>query len=83
MGKMIPNAEIYDVGSAKHKVQLERHTAVTRAIERFIDDEDRGSWRGDSKQDDLLAERIWLHSYSPDTPPTLPYSQTAVNRLPG
>ncbi len=72
VGKMIPNAEIYDVGSAKHKVQLERHTAVTRAIERFIDDEDRGSWRGDSKQDDLLAERIWLHSYSPDTPPTLP-----------
>ena len=72
VGKMIPNAEIYDVGSAKHKVQLERHTAVTRAIERFIDDENRGSWRGSAKQDNLLAERIWLHSYSQDTPPTLP-----------
>jgi long-chain acyl-CoA synthetase len=33
VGKMVPDAEIYDVGSAKHKVQLERHQAVNRAIE--------------------------------------------------
>ena len=45
VGKMIPNAEIYDVGTAKHKVQLERHSAVTRAIERFIDNDKQGSWR--------------------------------------
>lgn len=72
VGKMIPNAEIYDVGSAKHKVQLERHEAVIRAIERFIDDEDHGSWRGRAQKDDPLAGRIWLRSYSKDTPHTLP-----------
>lgn len=72
VGKMIPNAEIYDVGTAKHKVQLERHQAVTRAIDRFIDDENRGSWRGEGKRDDPLADRVWLRSYSKDTPPTIP-----------
>ncbi len=72
VGKMIPNVEIYDVGSAKHKVQLERYQAVTRAIERFIDDENKSSWRGHMQKDDPLAHRIWLRSYSEDTPPTLP-----------
>ena len=72
VGKMIPNAEIYDVGSAKHKVQLERHEAVTRAIERFVDDSDRGSWRGRVQKADPLAARIWIRSYSKDTPATLP-----------
>lgn len=41
VGKMVPNAELYDVGSAKHKVQLERHEAVNRAVERFITDDQR------------------------------------------
>lgn len=72
VGQMIPDAEIYDVGSAKHKVQLERHQAVTRAIERFIDDARKSAWRGGSDQADALAQRIWLRSYSKDTPPTLP-----------
>jgi pimeloyl-ACP methyl ester carboxylesterase len=44
VGKMIPSAEVVDVGSAKHKVQLERHDAVTRAIERFVEEKQR-SWR--------------------------------------
>ena len=44
VGKMVPNAEVYDVGSAKHKVQLERHRAVNRAIERFLSDTHK-SWR--------------------------------------
>ena len=90
VGKMIPNAEIYDVGSAKHKVQLERHKAVNRAVERFIDDDEKGSWRGRAQQDDPLAERIWLRSYSPDTPPMLPipkrpltvFLDSAANWLP-
>lgn len=34
VGQMIPGAEVQDVGWAKHKVQLERHQAVNRAIER-------------------------------------------------
>jgi len=72
VGKMIPNAEIYDVGTAKHKVQLERHRAVTRAIERFVDSEKKGSWRQQAHQEERFQERIWIHSYSDETPPTLP-----------
>ncbi|UCC54643.1 MAG: alpha/beta fold hydrolase [Anaerolineaceae bacterium] len=72
VGKMIPNAEIYDVGTAKHKVQLERHRAVTRAIERFVDGEKKGSWRQQGHEPGRFQERIWLRSYSDDTPPSLP-----------
>ena len=28
VARLIPDAEVYDIGSAKHKVQLERHDAV-------------------------------------------------------
>ncbi|MBV7329627.1 alpha/beta hydrolase [Chloroflexi bacterium TSY] len=35
VGEAIPGAEVVDVGSAKHKVQLERHQAVNRTIHRF------------------------------------------------
>lgn len=73
VGKMVPNADIYDVGSAKHKVQLERHQAVNRAIERFIDAEkQRRSWRQDSHEDTLISRRPWLRSYSDGTPETIP-----------
>ena len=47
LSKMVPGAEVYDVGWAKHKVQLERHQAVNRAIERFAYGE-RRSWRASS-----------------------------------
>lgn len=72
VGKMIPAAEIYDVGSAKHKVQLERHQAVNRALERFIE-QSRGSWRhsGDTI-DPIRARRPWLAHYGPDIPATIP-----------
>ncbi len=72
VGKMIPDAEIYDVGAAKHKVQLERHEAVTRAIERFVDVSSRGSWRSRAQKDDPLADRVWLHKYDQDIPATVP-----------
>jgi long-chain acyl-CoA synthetase len=71
VGKMIPHAEVIDVGSAKHKVQLERHQAVTRAIERFVDGRQR-SWREAISRDNPLHGRIWLKSYSPGTPPSIP-----------
>ncbi len=71
VGKMIPNAEVVDVGSAKHKVQLERHQAVTRAIERFVESRQR-SWRDAISQNNPLQSRVWLKSYSPGTPPSIP-----------
>jgi long-chain acyl-CoA synthetase len=70
VAKMVPNAELYDVGSAKHKVQLERHEAVNRAIERFVGDGQGSSWRMKATQ--LTSPRPWLASYSKDTPQTIP-----------
>ncbi|RME82344.1 MAG: alpha/beta fold hydrolase [Caldilineae bacterium] len=71
VGKMIPNAEVYDVGASKHKVQLERHQAVNRAIERFITDERRPTWR-ETSYDDRLQQRVWLKHYGKETPHTVP-----------
>jgi len=82
VGKMVPGAEIYDVGSAKHKVQLERHQAVNRAIKRFIEDKQRVLWR---EQDDavapLLLRRPWLKSYSPGTPHTVPIPRQPLHKF--
>ncbi len=72
LSQMVPGAEVYDVGSAKHKVQLERHQAVNRAIERFIDGDRRGSWRQRGSGDDLLRQRPWLTGYGQDIPWTVP-----------
>jgi long-chain acyl-CoA synthetase len=72
VGKMIPGAQVVDVGASKHKVQLERHQAVNRAIERFVEqDERRTSWRG---QDDATsaASRPWFKFYSKGTPRSVP-----------
>ncbi|MCA9935432.1 MAG: alpha/beta fold hydrolase [Ardenticatenaceae bacterium] len=71
VGKMMPEAEMVDVGSAKHKVQLERHQAVTRAIERFVEGR-HGSWRSTISQDNPLQNRPWIKSYGQGTPPTIP-----------
>lgn len=82
VGKMVANAEIYDVGSAKHKVQLERHEAVNRAIERFASEGSRGSWR--MKTDELpslMQQRPWLSSYSPDTPRTIPIPRQPLHKF--
>lgn len=81
VGKMVPNAEIYDVGSAKHKVQLERHEAVNRAIERFTDEQQRSSWREESNNKPLLKQRPWLRSYYKDTPHTLPIPRQPLHRF--
>jgi long-chain acyl-CoA synthetase len=80
VGKMVPNAEIYDVGSAKHKVQLERHQAVNRAIERFVDDGKKSrSWR-DNRQS-LESIRPWLNSYAKDTPHTIPIPRQPLHKF--
>lgn len=82
LAKMIPGAEIYDVGSAKHKVQLERHHAVNRAIQRFIEDGRRGSWRDlDNNPDYLLSKRPWLASYDKETPRTVPVPRVPLTKF--
>lgn len=80
VGKMIPGAEIYDVGSAKHKVQLERHQAVNRAVERFVSNE-RSSWREQNEHNKLMQRRPWLSSYSKGTPVTIPLPRQPLHRF--
>jgi long-chain acyl-CoA synthetase len=76
VGQTVPGADIVDIGASKHKVQLERHEAVNRAIERFVDLEGNGrragSWRGGIEDDALKKRRPWLDFYSPGTPRTVP-----------
>ncbi|MDE2853743.1 MAG: alpha/beta fold hydrolase [Chloroflexota bacterium] len=81
VAKMIPGAEVYDIGSAKHKVQLERHDAVNRAIERFIEISWRSSWRSVSAMDQLARGRPWLGHYDKDIPHTIPIPHQPLYRF--
>jgi long-chain acyl-CoA synthetase len=88
----IPGADVIDVGASKHKVQLERHQAVNRAIEGFIrqDNEKRLSWREQGLQAELSISRPWLKSYGKFTPVTCPiprqplykFLEAAAERIP-
>jgi long-chain acyl-CoA synthetase len=82
VGRMIPNVHVVDVGASKHKVQLERHRAVNRTIERFIEeDERRMSWRDESIPRGPLDERPWLKVYGPDVPSTVPIPRQPLHRF--
>lgn len=81
VGKMVAGAEIYDVGAAKHKVQLERHEAVNRGIERFIQGSERRSWRDDDAASELLTRRPWLSSYTKDIPWTIPVPRQPLHQF--
>ena len=82
VGEAIPGAEIVDVGASKHKVQLERHAAVNRAIERFIGEgERRFTWRDQAAKSGSGAGRPWLSSYDEHVPQTIPIPRQAVNRF--
>jgi len=80
VGKMVPNAEIIDVGTAKHKVQLERYQAVNRALERFIGDQHRSSWRDQTAEMDI-SRRPWLGNYTKDIPYTVPIPRQPLHRF--
>lgn len=80
--QQIPNAEIYDVGAAKHKVQLERYTAVNRVIERFINqDRIKDSWRAQTLTTRLIRDRPWLKSYAEDVPYTIPLPRQPLHKF--
>jgi long-chain acyl-CoA synthetase len=79
--RMVPDAEVIDVGASKHKVQLERHQAVNRALERFVSEGRRGSWRGQMADSDLLSKRPWLKSYAKETPHTVPIPRQPVHKF--
>lgn len=72
VAQTIPGAERVDVGASKHKIQLERHQAVNRAIRRFIlADEPEVAWR-QATDEAPETERPWLKTYDKGTPRTVP-----------
>jgi long-chain acyl-CoA synthetase len=80
----IPGAEVVDIGASKHKVQLERHQAVNRAIERFmLEDESgrRSSWRQRSGDEDHSQDRPWLRSYGKHTPTSIPIPRQPMHKF--
>ncbi|UCF61251.1 MAG: alpha/beta fold hydrolase [Anaerolineaceae bacterium] len=82
--KVVPGAEVIDIGASKHKVQLERHQAVNRAIERFIrKDAERKpiSWRDQAALPRRLAHRPWLNSYGKYTPPSVPIPRQPLHKF--
>jgi long-chain acyl-CoA synthetase len=84
VSKTIPRAEVIDVGVSKHKVQLERYSAVNRAIERFIGEEadaHRLSWRDQTARSDQPEKRPWLKSYGTTTPRTVPIPRQPLPRF--
>ena len=91
VGNTIPDAEVIDIGASKHKVQLERHKAVNRAIDRFMDGNNKGGiWRAKVGAVDLSEQRRWLNFYSRRTPKTVPiprrplpeFLQSAAEQVP-
>ena len=80
VGEHIPSAEVQDIGSAKHKVQLERHRAVNRSMERFMRG-GLGSWR--DRRDEPLAEdrRIWHAAYDKNVPHSVPIPRHPVHHF--
>ena len=84
VSKTIPGAEVIDVGASKHKVQLERYSAVNRAIERFIGEgveEHRISWRDQTARSEQPEKRPWLKSYGTTTPHTVPIPRQPLHRF--
>ncbi|MFV1859188.1 MAG: alpha/beta fold hydrolase [Anaerolineales bacterium] len=82
VGEAIPGAEIVDVGASKHKVQLERHAAVNRAIGRFVGEgERRFTWRDQAAKSGSVADRPWLMSYDGHVPHTIPIPRQPLHRF--
>jgi long-chain acyl-CoA synthetase len=83
LGTLIPQAQVIDVGASKHKVQLERHQAVNRAIERFMEGEPgaKTSWRASPTSGVKIERRPWLSSYSRHTPKTVPIPAQPLHKF--
>ncbi len=84
VAESIPGAEVVDIGASKHKVQLERHQAVNRAIERFMFEDEKGhrlSWRDRSGEVTFSDQRPWLRSYDKHTPTNIPIPRQPMHKF--
>ncbi|RME74782.1 MAG: long-chain fatty acid--CoA ligase [Chloroflexi bacterium] len=63
-------------------MQLERHRAVNRAIERFIEGRQQSSWRElETRAGHLTERRPWLAHYGPNIPLTVPIPRQPLHRF--
>lgn len=81
VARLIPGAEVHDVGYSKHKVQLERHEAVNREIKRFIAASPKRSWWALTTIDQRSRGRPWLAHYDKDIPHSIPIPQQPLFRF--
>jgi long-chain acyl-CoA synthetase len=85
----IPGAEEADIPASGHLVMLERHEAVNRAIERFLEGHGQRSWRGSSEpihkktteRETLRKTRPWLEHYEAGVPYTIAIPNIPINHL--
>jgi long-chain acyl-CoA synthetase len=83
----IPGAEDADIGTSGHRVLLERHEAVGRAIARFLKGESQKSWRDSSvvapksSRNKFKTERAWLSSYEDGVPYTIDVPRIPAHHL--
>lgn len=96
VSQAIAGAEDVDVGASGHLVQLERHDAVNRALERIVNEQSTRSWREQERTlaplptVGLLRQRPWLAHYDPRVPQTIAappapvygFLQSAARRFP-
>lgn len=87
VAKSIVGGEDVDIGSSGHMVMLERREAVNRAIERFLDDAGKTSWRDsaahapNASREELQRERVWLNRYDDGVPYTVDVPRILVQSL--
>ncbi|MEW6400663.1 MAG: alpha/beta fold hydrolase [Chloroflexota bacterium] len=87
VARSIPGAEDADIRVSGHMVMLERREAVNRALERFLEDESKKSWRDSSTiqpksdRDILRAERPWLKFYEDGVPYTVDVPRIPLQHL--
>lgn len=87
VARAIPHAEDVNVGASRHMVMLERHHAVNRAIERFLEGRPTRSWRDPvvaadtSARARLLRERPWLAHYDDGVPYTIAVPRVPLHHL--
>jgi long-chain acyl-CoA synthetase len=84
VGELVKDARVIDIGASKHKVQLERHQAVNRAIERFIQGEKGGAritWRDQASHTSPIGDRPWFKSYGKHTPHTFPIPRQPMHKF--
>jgi long-chain acyl-CoA synthetase len=87
VAKSIPGAEDADIRVSGHMVMLERREAVNRALERFLDEESKKSWRESpavkpgNERGDLRVERPWLKHFEDGVPYTIGIPRIPLHHL--